>query len=389
MRKLLAALLAACLVLTGCPGCASTQALSSPRSYEYPDEYASLDDPELIESLEEGVYESLVSELDSDEYLVEEVEAIYVSQEYIEELSYNSLSNVFFGYSLEDVIDHFGDTPYVFTAQNGQTVVREFVGYDDTWDEIARNVAMGTGVIVVLATVSVVAPTVGVPQAITAIFTFATKGAIVGAAIEAPVSGAIAGITTALETCDADEAIRSAALAASEGYKSGAIIGAATGALVEASFLRSATKSGLTMSEAATVQMESQYPLAVIRDMRNIDEYAVYKNAGLKPCTVKTPQGTRTVLTRNLDLKKKIDADGHTNLWLMEQGYAPRDADGYPYELHHVGQKNDGALAILTWKEHDTEGLHFHQESEITRNTFKTERRNIYKYIAERYSDAA
>ena len=221
MRKLLSVLLAVCLVLTGCSGEASIQVLSNPQSYEYPDEYASLDDPELVESLEEGVYESLVSELSSDEYLIEEVEAAYVSQEYIEELSYNSLDNVFFGYSLEDVIDHFGDTPYVFTAQDGQTVVKEFVSYDDTWDEVARNVAMGTGVIVVLATVTVVAPTVGAPQAITAIFTFATRGAIVGAAIEAPVSGAIAGITTALETGDADEAIRSAAISASKGYKTG------------------------------------------------------------------------------------------------------------------------------------------------------------------------
>lgn len=389
MRKLISILLIACLALAGCSGGASAQVLSSPQSYEYPDEYASLDDPELAESLEEGVYESLVSGLSSDEYLVEEVEVAYVSQEYIEELSYNSLGNVFFGYSLEDVIAHFGETPYVFTAQDGQTVVKEFVSYDETWDEIARNVAMGTGVIVVLATVSVVAPAVGAPQAITAIFTFSTKGAIVGAAIEAPVSGAIAGITTALETGDANEAIRTAAVAASEGYKTGAIIGAATGALAETSFLRSATKSGLTMSEAATVQMESRYPLAVIQDMRNIDEYAVYKNAGLKPCTVKTPQGTRTVLARELDLKRKIDADGHTNLWLMEQGYAPRDANGYPYELHHVGQKNNGALAILTRKEHDAKGLHLPQESEIARSTFDKERENIYRYIASLYSEAA
>ena len=389
MRKLLSVLLAVCLVLTGCSGEASIQVLSNPQSYEYPDEYASLDDPELVESLEEGVYESLVSELSSDEYLIEEVEAAYVSQEYIEELSYNSLDNVFFGYSLEDVIDHFGDTPYVFTAQDGQTVVKEFVSYDDTWDEVARNVAMGTGVIVVLAPVTVVAPTVGVPQAITAIFTYATKGAIVGAAIEAPVSGAIAGIMTALETGDADEAIRSTALAASEGYKTGAIIGAATGALAEASILRSATKSGLTVSEAATVQAESRYPLEVIRDMRNIDEYAVYKNAGLKPCTVKTPQGTRTVLARNLDIKKKIDVDGHTNLWRMEHGKPPLDANGKPYELHHVGQKNSGALALLTTKEHDAKGLHIRQKSEIDRDSFNTERENIYKYIAQLYSEAA
>lgn len=388
MRRLIVALLVACLVLTGCSGGASAQRLTSPRSYEYPGEYASLDDAELVESLKEGVYDSLVAELDSDEYLVEEVEVAYVSQEYVEELSYNSLGNVFFGYSLEDVVEHFGDTPYVFTAQDGQTVVREFVGYDETWDEVVRNVAMGTGVIVVLATVAVVAPVVGAPQAVTAVFTFATKGAVVGAAIEAPVSGALAGIATGVETGDADEAIRSAALAASEGYRSGAIIGAATGGLTELAWLRDASRGGLTMSQAATVQMESRYPLEVVRNMRNMEEYAVYRDAGLKPCIVETPQGRRTVLARDLDLQR-TGPDGRTNLQRMEDGNAPLDADGYPYELHHVGQKNDGALAMLTRAEHDSKGLHVSQESEIDRGTFGTERGKIYEYFAGLYSEVA
>lgn len=388
MRRLIAGLLAVCLALTGCSGDVLTQDLTSPRSYEYPEEYVSLEDAELAESLEEGIYDSLVAELDSDEYLVEEVEVAYVSQEYIEELSYNSLGNVFFGYSLEDVVDHFGDAPYVFTAQDGHTVVREFVSYDETWDEIARNVAMGTGVIVILATVAVVAPAVGAPQAVTAIFTFATKGAIVGAAIDAPVSGALAGIATGLETGDADEAIRSAALAASEGYRSGAIIGAATGGLTELAWLRDASRGGLTMSQAATVQMESRYPLGVVRNMRNMEEYAVYRDAGLKPCTVRTPQGKRTVLARDLDLER-IDAEGHSNLWRMEHGRPPLDANGNPYELHHVGQKNDGALAMLTREEHDSEGLHVRQESEIDRDSFNTERKNIYRYFAQLYPAAA
>lgn len=387
MRRLLSALLVLCLILTGCSGGESV-GLTSPRSLEYPAEYASLSDPELVESLEKGVYDSLVAELGSDEYLVEEVEVNDVSQEYINELNYNSLDNVFFGYSLEDVVSHFGDAPYIFTAQDGYTVVTEFVSYDDTWDQVIQNVAEGTGVIVVLATISLVAPAVGAPQAVTAIFTFATKGAVLGAAIEAPVSGALAGIVTGAEAGDADEAIRSAALAASEGYRSGAIVGAATGGLTEVSWLRNASTGGLTMSEAATVQMESKYPLEVVRGMRNMDEYEVYREAGLKPCVVETPQGKRTVLARDLDLQR-VDDNGHTNIWRMEHGYAPKDAEGHSYELHHVGQKNDGALAMLTRDEHDSKGLHIVQKSEIDRDTFGSERRDIYKYFAELYAEAA
>lgn len=389
MKRLVAALLIACLALTGCTGGITIGSnVVSPRSYDYPEEYASLSDPELVDSLEEGVYNSLVAELDSNEYLVEEVQVAYVSQEYLDELRFNSKENVFFGYTLDDVISHFGDTPYVFTAEDGNTVVKEFESYDDTLDQIAFNVAAGTGVIVILATISFAAPVVGAPQAITAIFTFATKGAVVGAAIDAPVSGAIAGIMTGLETGDPNEAIKSAALSASEGYKMGAIIGGATGALSEFTWLKSASANGLTMSQAATIQKESRYPLEVIQGMRNMDEYLVYKEAGLKPCTVATPYGKRTILARDLDLAR-TDADGYTNLYRMEHGRAPVDANGHPYELHHVGQKNDGVLAILTREEHDSQGLHLIQESEIDRPAFDSEREKIYEHLAQLYDEAA
>lgn len=389
MKSFITTLLIACLALTGCSGCIAVNSnVISPHSYDYPEEYASLSDPELVDSLEEGVYNSLISELDSSDYLVEEVQAAYVSQEYLDELSFNSTENIFFGYTLDDVISHFGDTPYVFTVEDEKTVVKEFESYDDTWNQIASNVATGTGVIVILATISFAAPVVGAPQAITAIFTFATKGAVIGAAIEAPVSGAISGIMTGLETGNPDEAIESAALSASEGYKMGAIVGGATGALSEFTWLKSASANGLTLSQAATIQKESRYPLEVIQGMRNMDEYLVYKNAGLKPCTVATPYGKRTVLARDLDLARK-DAEGHTNLTLMENGRAPLDANGYPYELHHIGQKNNGALAILTREEHDSPGLHLPQESEIDRPTFGSERGKIYEYLAQLYDAAA
>lgn len=388
MKRLIAFILCACLALTGCAGGAPTSQLTSPQSYVYPTEYSSLADPELTDELTESVYSTLVAELDSDDYLIEEVEAAYVSQEYIDELTYNSLGNVFFGYTLDDVIGHFGDEPYVFTCNGDQTFVKRFESYDDTWEQVARNVAMGTGVIVVLATVSAIAPAVGVPQAVTAIFTFATKGAVVGAAVDTPVSAGVVAIATGLETGNVEETIESAALAASEGYKMGAIIGAATGGAAEGFGLLRASRNGLTMSEAATIQAESRYPLQVIKDMRSMSEYEIYKTANLKPCTVKTPQGKRTVLARELDLNRK-DADGLTNLERMENGKAPLDANGNSYEYHHVGQKNDGALALLTREEHDKPGLHYRQESEIDRKVFGTERANINKYFAQLYQQAA
>lgn len=381
MKRLISLLLCGCLALAGCASNASTSSeVVAPQSYSYPAEYDSANDPDIVEGLEESVYMSLLDSLDSDEYVIDEVEVAHVSKEYLDELSWNSQENVFFGYTLSEIKDYFADTPYVFTVEDGQTVVKPFESYDETWEKVAANVATGTGVILVLVTVSAVAPAVGAPAAITAIFTFATEGAVAGAVIDASISGAVSGIVTGYETGDVDEAIKSASLAASEGYKMGAIIGAATGGAYEGIGLLRASRNGLTMSEAAAIQMESKLPLSIIKDMRNMEEYEVYKNAGLKAYTVKTSQGMRTVLARDLDMAR-LDENGLTNLQRMEKGLNPIDENGIPFEYHHVGQKNDGALAMLSRSEHDAPGLHFNQESEIERNLFNSERSEINKGI--------
>lgn len=79
------------------------------------------------------------------------------------------------------------------------------------------------------------------------------------------------------------------------------------------------------------------------------DELAIYENADLKIEQV----GDRVCLTQpDIDLDYK-DANGMTNLERMENGLAPiNPEDGLPYELHHVGQKNDAPLAELTHSEH-------------------------------------
>ena len=52
--------------------------------------YKSLDSNELLDNIEDTVYSSLIDELDGKDYYIENVEATYISKEYIEELSYNS-----------------------------------------------------------------------------------------------------------------------------------------------------------------------------------------------------------------------------------------------------------------------------------------------------------
>ncbi len=52
-----------------------------------------------------------------------------------------------------------------------------------------------------------------------------------------------------------------------------------------------------------------------------------------------------------------IDSKGRTNAQRVSKwGLAPIDKNGVPYELHHLGQKADAPLAILTKDEHRSKG---------------------------------
>ena len=53
--------------------------------------FTGMNDPELLSYVENNVYSNLVQTLGSDEYFVENVEALYISQEYVDELAYNSI----------------------------------------------------------------------------------------------------------------------------------------------------------------------------------------------------------------------------------------------------------------------------------------------------------
>ena len=81
-------------------------------------------------------------------------------------------------------------------------------------------------------------------------------------------------------------------------------------------------------------------------------------------------------------LKEKLaDYDrwkDYNNADLMGEGYPPRDSNGDPYELHHIGQQQDSPFAELTWQQHMGDGnnaiLHPQRESEIDRQQFDHEK---------------
>ena len=141
--------------------------------------YTGLNDPNLLSDFENAVYADLTAQLDPTQYRIDNVSSTYISKEYLEELAYNSQTNVFFGYSLADLDAQFQGTRYVFTLDDdGETTVVPFEAYDDTYEKVIKNVAIGTGVILVCVTVSVVSGGVGAP-AVSMIFAASAKsGAI-------------------------------------------------------------------------------------------------------------------------------------------------------------------------------------------------------------------
>ena len=133
MKKVMVALLIVVLVfVSGCSQNSSMQNSSekaedvsaediNPEDFEESD----INSPELLQYVQDNIYASLEEELNSDDFTIEQVKTIYISKEYLEELEYNSKSNIFFGYTLDEIESQFTGEKYVFTlGDDGKTVVR-------------------------------------------------------------------------------------------------------------------------------------------------------------------------------------------------------------------------------------------------------------------------
>ncbi|MEE8674483.1 HNH/ENDO VII family nuclease [Tractidigestivibacter scatoligenes] len=401
-NKLIVVILTLALTLQGCATAPSNNASSSDAATESTDatkgetvpEFSGMSDTDLPYYVQDSVYEQLTEQL-PEGYAVEDIHVRYVSQEYIEELSANSQENIYYGHTISELQDAFQGNKYVFAlGDKGQTTVRAFEAYDNAYEKVVKNVAIGTGAILVCATISVA--TSGSAPLVSVVLASAANTGTTIALSSGGIAAAIAGITTGVETGDVEEAAKAAAISGSEEFKWGAITGSALATAGGAATVKKAggadafyraTKNGLTVAEVYQIQKESHYPLDVIEQFKSMDEYNIYKDAGLKARIV----NGRTALVRDIDLDKTSEFGGKTvtNLERMNAGGAPVDTNGNPYELHHINQKADGTLAMLTKEEHDQPGIlntpGIMSEVEHGSNWDKT-RKTFYKALARTVS---
>lgn len=343
-----------------------------------------LDDEDFLRYYEDSIYENIVSELNNDGYLVEDIEAIYISKEYLEELEYNSSENIFFGYTLSEIEKQFDGSKYIFTlGDDGTTIVQKMTDDADIYQKIVKNVVIGSGVILLCVTVSAITAGVGAP-AVSAILAVSAKTGTTVALTSGTTSTFItAAISYYVEGKDMDESIKEGLYAGSEQFKWGAIVGAVSGGIGEAVTLSKGTANGLTMNDVAIMQKDGM-PLDVIRKLQSMDQYEIIKNAGIKSKIV----NGKIALVRDIDLTY-VDEFGMTNLERMQQGLAALDPEtGLAYELHHIGQNQDSTLAILTQAEHRAKGNYniwhtLEGASKIDRDVFATQREAFWKSMAK------
>ena len=296
MKRVIALLLAVLMLLTGCSQqpaqnqetnpseSVNTDVSSAPATdntqnnteedivfeEDSPVEFASLSNPDLLQYVEDNIYTDLVARFDSDDYIIESVNAVYVSEEYLEEVAFNSQSNIYFGYTLEELDAQFQGTRYIFSlGENGETVVEEFAAYDDIYDRVIKNVAIGTGVILVCVTVSVVSGGVGAPAAVSMIFASAAKTGTIYALSSGTISAVAAGTITGIQTGDFEEAKKAAALAGSESFKWGAITGVITGGVSKGVELYRSSK---------TIPSPRESEVTVLERTKNSTEQVSYLN---------------------------------------------------------------------------------------------------------------
>lgn len=195
-------------------------------------------DETFLTGVEETVYIELLQSLDPETCFIEEVTTSYISKEYIKEVEYNSKSNIFFGYTLDEINEQFLGEKFIFTlGEDRTTVVKELDEVNDnTYNQLLKNVAVGGGVILVSVTIALLtknpAAAVSAGKAVKVVFALSSKAATSGTMMA--LSGAGVGAATsmaveAIETGDMGEIVESGLLGASEGFKYGAIVGSVSG----------------------------------------------------------------------------------------------------------------------------------------------------------------
>lgn len=267
-------------------------------------ENTDLGDAELLQYVQDNITANLEATLKTDDITVDNVETIYISKEYLEEMEYNSKSNIYFGYTLQEIEKKFSGDKYIFTlGDDGKTVVKQFEPYDDTNEKFLKNVAMGTGVILVCVTVSVATGGVGLP-AVSMVFAASAKTGAAMALSSGAIGGLATGIATGVQTGDMNQALKAAENAAGENFKWGAITGVISGGATEAITLKNAAKSTkgvVSLNSKVPTPWESQ--TRAVKKFGGKEQVAYYKG---KEVPYNCKNSTRPDIVR--EYKGKLEA---------------------------------------------------------------------------------
>ncbi|WP_206282068.1 hypothetical protein, partial [Streptococcus vicugnae] len=169
------------------------------------------------------------------------------------------------GYTESELEKLFQNKKFLFTydSDSNSTVVKKLEDVDTTYGDIIKNVAVGTGVILICATVALT--TSSTAPAVSVIFAASAKSGAIVAAQSGLISSVISAAIEYNNTEDINKALKKGALEGSKGFKWGAFTGAIVGGTKVASSLKGATLKGLTMNEATQIQKESKWPLDIIK----------------------------------------------------------------------------------------------------------------------------
>lgn len=153
--------------------------------------------------------------------------------------------------------------------------------------------------------------------------------------------------------------------------------------------------TGLTEKEKVYIRRRTGWSNNILDYIGSMDEAEIYMKANLKEALV---DGRPALIRQDIDwsafncrkewLKNKLSDwqlwKDYNNADLIGEGFPPRDINGDPYELHHIGQKQNSPYAELTWEEHIGNGnntvLHkAGKESEIDRGLFDNEKSQYWQ----------
>lgn len=192
--------------------------------------FKGLDDEAFQDYVIENLYVGLNSNFTSDDYVIQNITTTYVSKEYIEELSYNSQDNIFFGFTLNELSEKFNGKKYIFQVdENNETTVSEFQEYQNNYTKMLKNIAVGGGIILACATIS----TLSGGTTVAVIFAASAKTAAEFAISSMAVTGIVSSAVEYYNTGDVKKSLEKGALDGTESFKWGAVLGSVTGGVSE------------------------------------------------------------------------------------------------------------------------------------------------------------